>query len=78
MVEATPTRLTPPHCSYGCQQSCVEILALPPLLFALQAELLFLVSVNSDKTHRHTHPQHAKISQKSQRPLAAITAHSQL
>ena len=39
-----------------------------PLLFALheQAEQLFLVSANSDKTPHHTHLQHAKISQKSE------------
>ena len=78
MVEATPTRPTPPHCSHGCQQTYVEYLALPPLLFALQAEQLFLVSVNSYKTSHHTHLQHAKISQKSQRRSAAIPAHSQL
>ena len=59
-----PTRPTPPHCSHGCQQSYIEFLALPPLLFALQAERLFLVSANSDKTPHHTHLQHAKISQK--------------
>ena len=59
-----PTRPTPPHCSHGCQQSYIEFLALPPLLFALQAERLFLVSANSDKTPHHTHLRHAKISQK--------------
>ena len=60
------TRLTPPHCSHGCQQSYVEVLAPPPLLYALQAEQLFLVSANSDKTPHHTHLQHAKTSQKSE------------
>ena len=58
-----PTRLTlAPTLSHGCQQSYIEFLALPPLLFALQAERLFLVSANSDKTPHHTHLQHAKIS----------------
>ena len=61
MVEATPTRPTPPHCSHGCQQSYIEFLALPPLLFALQAERLFLVSANSDKTPHHTHLRHANV-----------------
>ena len=55
MVEATPTRPTSPHCSHGCQQTYVEFLALPPLLFALQAEQLLLVSANSDKKPHHTH-----------------------
>ena len=53
-------------------------MALPPLFFALQAEKLILVSANSDKTPHHTHLQHAKISQKSQRRPAKIPAHSQL
>ena len=70
MVEATPTRLTPPHCSYDCQQSYVEFLALPLMLYALQAEQLFLVSViltkhpttptsnmiKSHKNHRDNRP----------------------
>ena len=76
MVEAMPTRPTPPHCSHGCQHSYVEFLALQPMLFALQAERLFLVTANSDKTPHHTHLQHAKISQKSQRQPATIPAHS--
>ena len=76
MVEAMPTRLTPPHCSCDCQQSYSKYLALPPLLFALQAEQLFLVSANCNKTLHHTQLQHAKISQKSQRRPAAIPAHS--
>ena len=61
-----PTRPIPPYCSHGCQQTYIEFLALPPLLFALQSEQLFLVSANSDKTPHHTHLQHAEISQKSQ------------
>ena len=67
MVETMPTTPTPPQCSHGCQKSYIEFLALPPLLFALQAEWLFLVSANSNKTPHHTLLQHAKISQKSQR-----------
>ena len=52
--KAMPTRPTPSHCSHGCQQSYIEFLALPSLLFALQGERLFLVSANSDKTSHHT------------------------
>ena len=52
-----------PTLSHGCQRSHVEFFALPPLLFALKAERLFLVSANSDKTPHHTHLQHAKSSQ---------------
>ena len=57
---------------------CIVFLVLPPLLFALQAEQLFLVPAISNKTSHHTHLQHAKISQKSQRRLVTIPAHSQL
>ena len=77
MVEATPTRPTPIHCSHGCQQSYVEFSALPALFFfALQAEQLFLVLANSDKTPHHTHLQHAKSRKKSKRQPAAIPAYS--
>ena len=65
-----------PSLSHGCQRSHVEFFALPPLLFALKAERLFLVSANSDKTPHHTHLQHAKISQnhRDDRPPFLLTA----
>ena len=67
MVEATPTRLTPPHCLMAVNKTTMSFWLYHPYFFALQAERLFLVSANSDKTPHHTHFKHAKISQKSQK-----------
>ena len=46
-----------PTLSRGYERSYdyVEFLALPPFLFALQAERLSLVSANSDRTPHRTH-----------------------
>ena len=43
-----------PTLSHGCQRSNVEFFAQAPLLFALKAERLFLVSANSKKKHPTT------------------------
>ena len=58
-----PTRLTPHTALMDVNKATLKFLALPLLLFALQAEQLFLFSTNSDKTPNHTHLQHAKFSQ---------------
>ena len=70
MIEAMPTRLTPPQCPQGCQQSYIDFLALPPLLFALQA-------ANSNKTPHHRPPTSNMLkSHKNHRRPAVIPAHS--
>ena len=72
MIEAIPTRLTPPHCPQGCRQSYSDFLALPPLLFALQV-------ANSDKTSHYFPPTSNMLkSHKNHRRLAVIPAHRHL